>query len=187
MVANSNYNRSLYQTKIAGPGTQCLGPLTNWLADLIYCLGIRSHNLITLFVDQWSPGGESFQSRAVRLSHHIPSQEMKKVRRPRAILYHININNGAIDHNPPPINVQHDKSRDYRELAFKFIPSATSTRRWRKNSQWMMGRRMRTGAFVLSFIRSTRTLALDIQCIAFTPVVLPDHETLRKSIRTWFT
>lgn len=185
MVANSNYNRSLYQTKIAGPGTQCLGPLTNWLADLIYCLGIRSHNLITLFVDQWSPGENHFNQELFIC--HIPSQEMKKVRRPRAILYHININNGVIDHNPPPINVQHDKSRDNRELAFKFIPSATSTRRWRKNSQWMMGRGIRTGAFVLSFIRSTRTLALDIQCIAFTSVVLPDHETLRKSTRTWFT
>lgn len=90
---------------------------------------------------------------------------MKKVRRPRAILYPININNGVIDHNPPPINVQHDKSRDYRELAFKVIPKATSKKMKKKQlNGWYGG--MRTGAFVLSFIhsffQSTRTLPLDI-------------------------
>lgn len=83
------------------------------------------------------------------------------MRRPRAIVYPININNGVIDHNPPPINVQHDKSRDYRELAFKVIPKATSKKMKKKQlNGWYGG--MRTGAFVLSFnhsfFQSTRTL-----------------------------
>lgn len=79
---------------------------------------------------------------------------MKKVRRPRAILYPININNGVIDHNPPPINVQHDKSRDYRELAFKVIPKATSKKMKKNKSMVDMEEWERELLFFHSFILS---------------------------------